>query len=415
METISIKILIITVVFLFFLILFGIFKFRDGDKSNGKTQPISQSFSGSQFVSSKGTDNGFHVRLLVGNKQGGKGVVGDVMRLQIKGLLSYYTESFPVLLETRYLDVTEGDKAPKRILINGNDNNEHGTKELHEITEFTPPNEENIIRDWRTVSTIPTQELTFSKHGRRRIKVFLDVKRQEDDSLADNMILTSAQCECDCFAFCRGYDEMEEYRQLFEKDLMSIARNLMERLGKKDDFDISSLIHKWILDSHIYPESEISQVEKRMLGYYGKPGIFRKKNIDICEDIITNAQISEIYSGIDLLLEIASWTKDTFNMDDLREIDKIAQKLGVDMGIYNERKHKKIDFLMSQLVSQDSTRLDMETILGINPYWMNGEKSDYLNKLYNRWNPIQTHKDPKKRRQAEDMIKLIAKYKNNIA
>ena len=123
METISIKILIITVVFLFFLILFGIFKFRDGDKSNGKTQPISQSFSGSQFVSSKGTDNGFHVRLLVGNKQGGKGVVGDVMRLQIKGLLSYYTESFPVLLETRYLDVTEGDKAPKKILINGNDNN----------------------------------------------------------------------------------------------------------------------------------------------------------------------------------------------------------------------------------------------------------------------------------------------------
>ena len=67
---------------------------------------------------------------------------------------------------------------------------------------------------------------------------------------------------------------------------------------------------------------------------------------------------------------------------------------------------------MRRLVSEENTQLELEIILGIDSTWTKEKKTEYLCTLYSRWNPIQSHRNLNKRRQADDMLKLIARYEN---
>ena len=131
----------------------------------------------------------------------------------------------------------------------------------------------------------------------------------------------------------------------------------------------------------------------------------------LCSNMVNNSSaVSERYSAMDLFLNIVSHCEEDFTIKDLEWLDRIAIRLELDMEVYNNNKHKKLE----NWVPKPNTRRDMEIILGIDSSWPREQINEYLDKQYDHWLPLTTHRKQEKRHHAEQMIAFIAQYKSAI-
>ena len=123
----------------------------------------------------------------------------------------------------------------------------------------------------------------------------------------------------------------------------------------------------------------------------------------LVKDFNDVASKTQKYTAIQLLLDISS-ADGRLSKEEDSFINKIAKTTGINLNTFKEMKNKviaKVDNIdLSEKPSEESFGLtdDMDDV----------EKMKILRKEYTKWNGQTNHKDPKKKKRAKEMVKIIA-------
>jgi tellurite resistance protein len=116
------------------------------------------------------------------------------------------------------------------------------------------------------------------------------------------------------------------------------------------------------------------------------------------------ADLAGKMDAIELCLDVMS-ADGHADKNELERINKIAQRLDVDLERFKDLKDKRLSGLSASL--QSAT--DYHALLNIDPSWDKAKVKAHLNKLYAQWNSrAESLEDSEKRFQAERMLETIA-------
>ena len=109
------------------------------------------------------------------------------------------------------------------------------------------------------------------------------------------------------------------------------------------------------------------------------------------------------YLAIELMLNVAS-SDDKLAAEEEKFINKIAKTTGIDLKTFKEMKNK----IVAKVGSLDLSEKPSEESFGISDDMDDKEKCKILRKEYTKWNSQTTQKDPKRKKRAKEMVKIIA-------
>ena len=115
------------------------------------------------------------------------------------------------------------------------------------------------------------------------------------------------------------------------------------------------------------------------------------------------ASKSQKYTAMQLLLDI-SGADGTLSKEEDLFISKIAKTTGINLSTFKEMRNKVI----ANVDNLEMSEKPSESTFGITEDMDDAEKMKILRKEYTKWNGQTNHKDPKKKKRAKEMVKIIA-------
>ena len=109
------------------------------------------------------------------------------------------------------------------------------------------------------------------------------------------------------------------------------------------------------------------------------------------------------YEAMELLLNISS-ADGKLSKDEEEFINKIAKTTSINLKTFREMKNK----VVASVETIETLDKPSEVTFGINENMTDKEKCKSLTKQYSKWRGQTTHKDPKRKERAKEMIKAIA-------
>ena len=109
------------------------------------------------------------------------------------------------------------------------------------------------------------------------------------------------------------------------------------------------------------------------------------------------------YLAIELMLNVAS-SDDKLAAEEEKFINKIAKTTGVDLKTFKDMKNK----IVAKVGKLDLSEKPSEETFGITEDMDDKEKCKILRKEYTKWNSQTTQRDPKRKKRAKEMVKIIA-------
>ncbi len=109
------------------------------------------------------------------------------------------------------------------------------------------------------------------------------------------------------------------------------------------------------------------------------------------------------YLAIELMLNVAS-SDDKLAAEEEKFINKIAKTTGVDLKTFKDMKNK----IVAKVGNLDLSEKPSEETFGITEDMDDKEKCKILRKEYTKWNSQTTQRDPKRKKRAKEMVKIIA-------
>ena len=115
------------------------------------------------------------------------------------------------------------------------------------------------------------------------------------------------------------------------------------------------------------------------------------------------ASKSQKYLAIELMLNVAS-SDSKLAKEEEQFVNKIAKSIGINLNTFKEMKNKVI----ANVDKIDFAEKPSESSFGLTDDMNDAEKMKILRKEYTKWNGQTNHKDPKKKKRAKEMVKIIA-------
>ena len=115
------------------------------------------------------------------------------------------------------------------------------------------------------------------------------------------------------------------------------------------------------------------------------------------------ASKSQKYLAIELMLSVAS-SDSKLAKEEEQFVNKIAKSIGIDLKTFKDMKNKVI----ANVDKIDFAEKPSEASFGITDDMDDAEKRKILRKEYTKWNGQTNHRDPKKKKRAKEMVKIIA-------
>ncbi len=109
------------------------------------------------------------------------------------------------------------------------------------------------------------------------------------------------------------------------------------------------------------------------------------------------------YLAIELMLNVAS-SDDKLAAEEEKFINKIAKTTGIDLKTFKDMKNK----IVAKVGKLDLSEKPSEETFGITEDMDDKEKCKILRKEYTKWNSQTTQRDPKRKKRAKEMVKIIA-------
>jgi len=166
--------------------------------------------------------------------------------------------------------------------------------------------------------------------------------------------------------------------------------------------DEDSLLQEWMESIRVSPTVAREAKEAALKAIRGT-GLNIKKT---CEQLDEAVTVSLKYDVLELCLRIAQ-IDGVGTDDEMRFLMSVGKWLDLDYGKFREMRDKILP------VSIHETN-DIEALLGLHENMTPSEVRKHLLKEYQRWNQLIIHQDSKKRKQAKEMLEIIAKKRSEV-
>jgi uncharacterized tellurite resistance protein B-like protein len=340
----------------------------------------------------------------------------DVFRVEIKGLFPIRNAA-QVTIATAVFDASNngsnGEPTYYPVTCFLDQFQEQDSRCYQDLTKLGIVEPDSGFIDWVTVANIIPDTLTAPYSGARQLRVFVTLFDANDPpeivhGFIDGPVLGSFAQTFEYVLKNTGYQEASENRRRAEELTIYAAISVGLADGNLADTE-GNILKRWVARNLDMVPPDKRDARKKQLNAALMDGFDRARagTLDLGAVLAELSRIAEQSTkaeAIELCLEVMS-ADGVADSAELLQVNRIADKLGVDMQRFQDMKDKHIAAL-STTASQAS---DYHALLGIDRNWTKEEIRTHLNRMYSQWNSrAESLEDPEKRSQAEGMLERIA-------
>jgi Tellurite resistance protein TerB len=323
----------------------------------------------------------------------------SVLIVDICGTITAPDDGHEVRLEVGLADVTDESIDPLRILSRPKEGSIQGAPPFQFQTSMGKLcHQTTVLEDWTAAGQISPEWCVFPRQGQRLLKYSVAIVSQSTGNR-----LATAECTAKYENVETGYLDVEDNIQRAKTLAVGLAFSVGAANGTLLDPEVD-VIHGWVNSNFGSSQAsatvklELEQALRKTAAFFRKGG-----NLDV-EDIC--AEIAEIAPPVgrldilDLCLRVAA-SKGQVAEAELTLLKNLADWLKVDRARLRTMAEKVLPVSMHQIE-------DEEMILGLTNEMGKDETRHQLNREYAKWSSRVISSDPAIRKQADEMLNLIA-------
>ena len=255
-----------------------------------------------------------------------------------------------------------------------------------------------VLEDWMAVAQISPEWLVLPRQGHRELRFDISiVSRSTGEQLATGTCIGAFE------NIEIGYLDIDDNIQRAKTLAVGLAFSVGAANNALQEPEIN-VIHGWVRtnfgsgDASEGARLELEQALRKTAAFFLRGG--RLNLGDICKEIVEIAPMVGRLDIMDLSLRVAG-AKGQVTAADIRLLKDLAQWLQIDRGRLRTMVEKTLPVSMHQ--SEDA-----EMILGVTTEMNKDEVRHQLNREYAKWSSRVISSDPAIRKQADQMLNLIA-------
>lgn len=255
-----------------------------------------------------------------------------------------------------------------------------------------------VLEDWTAVAKISPEWFILPRQGHRELRFDISiVSRSTGEQLA------ACTCTGGFENLQIGYLDIDDNIQRAKTLAVGLAFSVGAANNALQEPEIN-VIHGWVRtnfnsgDASEGARLELEQALRKTAAFFHRGGHLNLE--EICKEIVEIAPMVGRLDIMDLSLRVAG-AKGQVTAADLKLLKNLAQWLQIDRGRLRTMVEKTLPISMHQ--SEDA-----EMILGVTTEMSKDEVRHQLNREYAKWSSRVISSDPSIRKQADQMLNLIA-------
>ncbi|MGC9337853.1 MAG: tellurite resistance TerB family protein [Candidatus Cloacimonadia bacterium] len=329
----------------------------------------------------------------------------NILNLKIRGMIQVPIPNYPVVFIVSLFDSTEETK-PVLTTINAFQMKE-SMAFLYVSDPDVIPHQQSIFKEWVDFLKIPTDGLIFPKKGPRKLQIDLDVRSAIDFE----KIIARASQVLNVENRNAGYEDFVENREKIKSLMIQLAVAVSAIDGELAHAE-TTVISEWIDKTELAKDgNENEAIKKRLRTVLTNLQNRVREGNEIgiegtCQEILEISHPAEKYEAIELALKVVN--ADDFAAEkEIRLLERLAKALQLDPKRFRKLMEKHLPLEMHE-------KVDRDVILNIQEGMTREQKKKHLREEYVKWNSRVTNPNPVIRKQAEDMLQLIAEARKDL-
>jgi len=341
--------------------------------------------------------------ILNGRARIGRQPKGDswqsVLIIDLCGTIEAPDEEHEVGLEVTLADVTDDKANPLPALTRPKNGS------IHTVTPFTYQTsmgklcrQTTVLEDWTSVAQISPEWFVLPRQGHRQLQYSIAVVSQ-----ATGDRLASTRCTAPYESIEVGYLDIEDNIQRAKTLAVGLAFSVAAANNALLEPEVD-IIHGWVktnfgsADASESAQLELERALNKTAAFFHRGGHLNLQ--EICGEIVEIAPMVGRLDILDLCLRVAA-AKGQVTKAELPLLKNLAEWLQID----RNRLRAMVEKILP--ISMHKTQ-DAEIILGVTTEMTKDEARHQLNREYAKWSSRVISSDPSIRKQADQMLNLIA-------
>jgi uncharacterized tellurite resistance protein B-like protein len=340
----------------------------------------------------------FNCRVRIGRQPDGD-VWRSVLVVDICGTIQAPGEGHGVDVRIELNDVTDADNEPLAVL----DRPKHGPLNgsshfMHQCDMGRLCRRTTVLPDWTAVAQIVPQWFVLPRRGQRRLQYTVAITSRETGEQ-----LAWATCVAAHENTETGYLDVEDDIQRAKTLAVGLAFSVGAANGGLLEPEVN-VIAAWVRTNFgsagvsADARLELDRALQKTATFFRRGGTLNLPQI--CREIVQIAPLVGRLDILDLCLRVAA-AKGQVTAAELKLLKSLSEGLEIDRSRLRAMVEKILPVEMHQIK-------DAEMILGVTSDMSNDEARHQLNREYAKWSSRFISSDPAIRRQADQMIRLIA-------
>jgi uncharacterized tellurite resistance protein B-like protein len=340
----------------------------------------------------------FNCRARIGREASGE-TWRSILVVDICGTIQAPHDGHEIDVRIELSDVTDGNSEPLPILnrpkhgpLDGSSHFVH-QRDIGRLCRRTI-----VLQDWTPVVQLSPQWFVLPRRGRRQLKYTVAIVSRETGER-----LACATCVEACENTETGYLDIDDDVQRAKTLAVGLAFSVGAANGRLLDPEVN-VIRAWVktnfgsADASAGARLELDRALQKTAAFFRRGGTISVPQI--CREIAGIAPLVGRLDILDLCLRVAA-AKGQVTTIELKLLKDLSEGLEIDRSRLRAMVEKILPVEMHQTK-------DAEMVLGVTTAMSQDETRHQLNREYAKWNSRVISSDPAIRRQADQMIRLIA-------
>ena len=332
--------------------------------------------------------------------------------VKVKGLIGHPTESQTRVFLTIHDNTDLDDDDFGSPALSAHPSFAEKSSRVFSINAIYDTSADTYFPDWFDFIYIPKDIILAPYKGKRKLKFNFtacdtdtEVTHGGHDDLAK--IRYNASKIYNFTSKEIGYLEEFKNRDKVQDLTINLAMNMAASDGHLDQKELN-VIKDWAKSLTEELDEDKAEEKKKHFAKYIKETYKEAQNkktsiSKLVTEFNEKASKSQKYLAIELMLNVAS-SDSKLAKEEEQFVNKIAKSIGINLQTFKEMKNKVI----ANVDKIDFAEKPSESSFGITDDMDDAEKMKILRKEYTKWNGQTNHKDPKKKKRAKEMVKIIA-------
>lgn len=316
----------------------------------------------------------------------------DVVKIQIQGAIRAPYPNCDTDLLIQLTDATDKQTAAKPVLCRRPEWSSDGTPAYqYRFHNGILPARMSVLKDWVIIAEIGVWELVFPRRGPAVLECQVFVLDK-----TTGKTLTSARNQVSLLSEHFGYEEIQQQRLAKQQAMRQIAATVWQMTAPNPAG--KEILERWLHERKLPALEQTGSLSGEQAAALVQ---------DACEQLAGYAERAECCSIVEICMRIAACGSG-ISQTLLNLLQTIAAKL--------EIPKDRWEALVQKYLSRQAEHIqDPMLLLGLHDRMTESQILEKLTSEYRKWNARVTHPDPAVRKQADQMLNLIAQCRSRFA